>query len=143
MTREDEEQLRLLRLGHYIVAGLLALAGFFPVFHIAMGIWMLRAPEATKPNGGPPMALFAGFFILFGLLWMLTSWALAACLVVAGNSLKERRRRTFCLVVAGVAALMCMPFGTVLGVFTIILLLRPSVRDAFESGTIASEGNAG
>jgi hypothetical protein len=137
LNREDAEQLKLLSLGHYIVAGLQALFGLFPVLHLAMGIWMLRSPEVTKAKDGPPAALFAGFFIAFALVWILTSWALAACLVIAGRSLSQRRRRTFCLVVAGVAALMCMPFGTVLGVFTIIVLLRPSVRDAFE-GAITS-----
>jgi hypothetical protein len=34
-----------------------------------------------------------------------------------------------------VAALSCafMPFGTVLGVFTIVVLVRPSVKQLFES----------
>lgn len=132
LSREDAEQLRLLSLGHYVVAGLQALFGLFPIFHLAMGIWMLRSPEVTKAKDGPPAVLFATFFIIFALAWILTSWALAALLVIAGRSLAQRKRRMFCLVVATVAAMMCMPFGTILGVFTIIVLLRPSVRDAFE-----------
>ncbi len=36
----------------------------------------------------------------------------------------------FCLVMACVACLF-MPFGTVLGVFTIIVLARPSVQTLF------------
>ncbi len=37
-------------------------------------------------------------------------------------------------VAAGVTAAMCMPFGTVLGVFTILVLARPAVKAAFEAG---------
>jgi hypothetical protein len=36
----------------------------------------------------------------------------------------------YCLVVAGIECIF-MPFGTVLGVFTIIVLMRPSVRNLF------------
>src|SRR4249919_912743 len=136
LSREDAEQLKLLSIGHYIVAGLQALFGLFPIFHLAVGIWMLRSPEVAKSKDGPPAALFAGFFIIFALTWILTSWVLGALLVIAGRSLAQRKRRMFCVVVAAVAAMMCMPFGTILGVFTIIVLLRPSVRDAFEGASL-------
>jgi hypothetical protein len=37
----------------------------------------------------------------------------------------------FCLAMAGIEAALCMPLGTVLGIFTIIVLMRPSVKQAF------------
>ncbi len=141
LSREDAEQLRLLSIGHYVVAGLQALFGFFPVIHLAIGIWMLASPEVRQEKDGPPAALFAGFFIVFALLWMLVAWTMAVLLVVAGRSLAARRRRTFCLVVAALIAILCMPFGTILGVFTLVVLLRPSVRAAFE-GPAAQESSA-
>lgn len=54
-------------------------------------------------------------------------------MILAGRALAQRRRYTFCLVIAGVAC-MFMPFGTVLGVFTIIVLLRDSVKELFATG---------
>ena len=65
--------------------------------------------------------------------WMVVGWTLAVCLVVAARSLNQRKRYLFCLVIAGITAAVCMPFGTVLGVFTIIVLLRPSVKEAFQT----------
>jgi hypothetical protein len=56
---------------------------------------------------------------------------LAACIAVAGRFLSQRRRYLFCLVMACVMAALSMPFGTVLGVFTIIVLMRPTVKAAF------------
>src|SRR4051812_40953640 len=41
--------------------------------------------------------------------------------------IKERKHRTFSLVMAVVNCL-CIPFGTALGVFTLIILQRPSVK---------------
>lgn len=39
----------------------------------------------------------------------------------------------FCLIMAGIACLF-MPFGTVLGVFTIVVLTRESVREMISLG---------
>jgi hypothetical protein len=50
---------------------------------------------------------------------------------VAGRSLARRKRYLFCLIVAGTMCVMCNPLGTVLGVFTIVVLLRPSVKELF------------
>jgi hypothetical protein len=132
LSKEDEDGLRLLSLGHYIIAGFETLAGFLPSFHLAMGIWLLTSDLARSKSGGPA-ALFGGFFTLIAVTWMLVAWSLATCLVIAGRSLADRKRRTFCLVVAGAEAMLCVPFGTVLGMFTIIVLLRPAVRDVFEA----------
>jgi hypothetical protein len=45
--------------------------------------------------------------------------------------LTRRRRYTFCLVIAGLLCLW-MPFGTILGVFTLVTLTKPPVRAQFE-----------
>jgi hypothetical protein len=70
--------------------------------------------------------------MLFGGAWVLFGWTLVVCVVIAGVSLSHRKRYTFCLVVAGLEAVLCMPFGTILGVFTIIVLLRPGVKTLFD-----------
>ena len=64
----------------------------------------------------------------------LFGWAFAACVAYAGRCLNERRHYTFCMVMAGIAC-MFMPFGTILGVFTIIVLVRPSVKALFNGMT--------
>jgi hypothetical protein len=142
LTREDAEQLRLLSIGHYVVAGLQALFGFFPVIHLVIGIWMLASPEAQQGKDGAPPAIVASMFIGFALVWMLAAWTMAALLVVAGRNIAARRRRTFCLVVAAVIAVLCMPFGTILGVFSLVVLLRPSVRAAFDGPPAAGASAA-
>jgi len=85
-----------------------------------------------------PPKFFAWFFILFPSLFIITGWALAGCMVAAGRKLKRRASRTFCLVVAGIECLL-MPFGTVLGVFTIIVLMKDSVKQLFATND-ASQG---
>jgi hypothetical protein len=64
---------------------------------------------------------------------MLLGWAGAIGMLVAGWFLGRCRHYIFCLIVAGITCLF-HPFGTVLGVFTIIVLIRPSVKRLFEIG---------
>ena len=132
LSKEDKDWLRLLSLGHYVIAGLQTLVGFLPSFHLAMGLWLLTS-DVAKAKNGTPAVLFGGFFTLIAVTWMLLAWSLAACVLIAGRSLVDRKRRRFCLVVAGVEAMLCIPFGTVLGMLTIIVLLRPGGRDVFEA----------
>jgi len=57
-------------------------------------------------------------------------WIFAVIIFLTGRFLAKRKRYMFCLVIACVECLF-MPFGTVLGVFTIIVLMRPSVKELF------------
>ena len=56
--------------------------------------------------------------------------AMATCVAIAGRRLAGHRSYTFCLVIAGIECAFS-PFGTVLGVFTIVVLIRPSVKERF------------
>ena len=67
---------------------------------------------------------------LRGLCMLVIGVAYSACMALAGRYLTQHRHYIFCLVMA---ALSCafFPFGTVLGVFTIIVLQKDSVRQLF------------
>jgi hypothetical protein len=127
---DDAQHLKLLSIFHYVVAGITALIGCFPILHLGFGIAILTGhfkPQPHDPVGDSVMAwLFTG---IAGVM-IAMMWSIAIVMLCAARFLQRRRRYTFCLVVAGLECLM-MPYGTVLGVFTIIVLLRPSVRQLF------------
>ena len=75
-------------------------------------------------------AFFGWLFIVLAGTMMILGFALAICIFLAGRSLACRRHYMFCLVAAGVECTF-MPFGTILGVFTIIVLQKPSVKELF------------
>lgn len=124
----EEDHLKILSIFHYVVAGLAALFSLFPVMHIIMGTMMVLG-KFERPSE-PPTDVFGWFFIGMGLFLMLGGLTFAACYAFAGHCLARRRYYTFCLVMAGIGC-MFFPFGTVLGVFTIIELQNPSVRQLF------------
>ncbi|HAL23502.1 MAG TPA: hypothetical protein DCP40_12360 [Stenotrophomonas sp.] len=136
LTAEDSNHLRLLSIFHYVVAGLAAVFALIFVFHIVMGVLMLNGTLPMNSNGQATSLQeqrFMGWmFIVMGGGIVSCGLALAACIAWAGRCLQQRRRYLLCLVVAGVSCLFT-PFGTVLGVFTLIVLLRPQVKAAFEA----------
>jgi hypothetical protein len=134
---QDVEHLRLLSIFHYIMAGLGALCSFFPAIYLVMGIAML-AGWMEGDKGEPAPAIVGWIFVAIGVIVMLFGFAYSALLALAGRFLSRRKHRTFCFVMAGLSLLFA-PVGTALGVFTIIVLMRDSVRLLFEQGP---EGSA-
>jgi len=122
---KDEEHLRLLSIFHYVVGGIAGFFACFPVIHLIMGIAMLTGSF----KGGPPPVIGL-LFIMMALVIMTLGWTLAICLIVSGRYLARRKHYKFCFAIACVSCLL-MPHGTVLGVFTIIVLMRPSVKELF------------
>jgi hypothetical protein len=140
--KQDEEHLRLLSIFHYVVAGLAALFALFPIFHLIFGIFMILAPQKFGGHGQeqPPLALMGWFFVIFASMFITLGWTIAALILTTGRFLARRRHYTFCLVMAGMECLF-MPFGTVLGVFTILVLVRESVKQLFGANLPATSAN--
>ena len=129
---QDEEHLRLLSIFHYVVGGITALFACFPFIHLAVGIGLISGAFPTGPGQESP-PLWAGWlFIVIASVMIFIGWALAVAVLVAGKFFGRHDHYMYCFVVAAIECLL-MPFGTVLGVFTIIVLSRPSVKALFQS----------
>ena len=138
---QDLEHLRLLSIFHYVLAGFGFLFSLFPVIYLVMGGLMLTGhlPEsADMPEGSEQQ--FVGWILLaVGAGMMLVGLVFATGLLLAGKFLAARRHHTFCLVLAALSC-FCMPLGTILGVFTLVVLSRDSVRTLFEGPQAAVAG---
>jgi hypothetical protein len=130
----DEEHLKLLSIFHYVVAGIGALCACFPVFHLAFGIVMIVAPQTFASKGDAPPAFIGWLITTFAAAFIIVGWIVAVCIFLAGRFLAQRRHYQYCLVMAGIECIF-MPFGTVLGVFTIMVLMRPPVKELFKTRT--------
>ena len=141
---QDAEHLRLLSIFHYIVAGLAALFSFFPLLYTTVGaIFIFVARHGTpKPGEELPPEFIGWIFAVIGSLLFLLGIAIAICILIVGCSLAKHTRYWFAFVMPCIECLF-IPFGTILGVFTIIVLSRESVKTLFsttagEQGTTAS-----
>jgi len=134
----DREHLQLLAIFHYVVAGLALLGTAFVFLHYMIMRTVFMNPQfwqkAQQNQPGPPFdpqgffKIIVFVYLLFGLCFVLA----AVANVLSGIFLSKRKNRMFSLVVAGLDCLQ-VPFGTLLGVFTIVVLVRPSVVELYES----------
>jgi hypothetical protein len=131
----DEEQLRLLALGYVVSAVLSALFSLFGLLYLGMGLLMQTAISAMPASAGahnqPPPAAFFWIFGIFGFLMFAFSVAIAALQFRTAWCLKRRRGKMLCTISAAISCLF-IPYGTLLGVFSFIVLGRKSVVALFE-----------
>ena len=124
--------LKLLSIGYYIQGGIAvfyALIMFcYLIFMGAIFAAILNSQPASQQNQIPPglLPLIGTIVTAFALL----GFAGAACLLYAGYALRRNRHRTFILVMA-VLNCLAIPYGTVLGIFTFMVLQRPVAKQMF------------
>jgi hypothetical protein len=95
-VNQDTEQLRLLAIFHYVVAGLAALSSFFPLLYTAVGtifIFVARHPAAAGPKPGEelPPEFLGWIFAVVGSLFFLLGIAMAICILITGQCLSRRK----------------------------------------------------
>lgn len=128
--KQDAEHLQLLSVFHYVVGALMILAACIPIIHLILGLIMIYAPEKLDAHAEEIPKFVGLMFVGIASVIIVAGWAVGALVLYAGHCLSQRKSRTFCLVIAGIMCLF-MPLGTVLGIFTLVVLMRPSVAALF------------
>jgi hypothetical protein len=126
--RRDRDHLKLLVVFHFVFAGLALVGMGFLCVHYAImhtffsnpGIWKSQQQDIPIKTF---LDAFIWFYLFMGVL-LLTGLVLN---VLSAFFLAQKRHRLFSLVIGGLNCLQ-IPFGTALGIFTIVVLSRDSVR---------------
>ena len=125
----DAEHLKLLRWGYFISAGLSACFSVFGLLYAGVGAFIANVP--VKAGQHAPPEHLGLFFAILGISLTVIMLSVAAVKLRVAKALRERNHRTLCYVVA-VLALFGVPFGTFLGIATLLVLSRPSVANLFD-----------
>ena len=136
--KEDADHLNLLAIFHFIVAGL-ALLGLLVISIQYMFLHTLLEhpfsvtvyshpgdPGTIVPQPFAPFGVFHWIYLIIGLICV----AMGILNLISGFCILARKNRTFSIVVSSINCLQ-IPFGAVLGAFTIMVLLRESVRELY------------
>ena len=127
---QDAQHLQLLAIFHYVCAGMIALFSCFPLIYLILGLMVVFNPQSFGPGNDFPPRIFGWLFVLIPGVFILLGWIFAASLAWSGRCLQRHTRHLLCTVVACITCLF-IPIGTVLGVCTLIVLMRPSVKALF------------
>jgi hypothetical protein len=157
------ERLRLLAIGFYVKGAVGAVFVSFLLFHFVFLLGLSLMPESAwnpspKPattiksvsvspspspsprpvNQGPPVVMLRVFAGVIGVI-ILLGWAFGGLTIYAGRCVHKRTHRLFIFIMA---SLNCpfIPWGTLLGIATFMMLQTPLARREFGLGNdIADE----
>jgi hypothetical protein len=137
LVDRDTEHLYLLSIFQYAAAGVTALVGSFPLFHVAMGAMMFFLPDSMPSSGKDAFPREVGlFFMGIGLAFVTAGWTLATSHFLIARFLRQKRHFWFCVVASAISSFACMFSSGIVGIASLVILLRPGVRDLFEGQTI-------
>ena len=132
---QDQEHLKLLSLFHYIIGGLGFFFSLFPIIHVIVGYLAIVSPSSLgSESGDTPPEFFGWMFLIVGLVFILIGFICSACIVLSGKYIKHRKNYLFSFVIACIQCVF-FPFGTALGIFTIVVLSKDSVKQLYGINT--------
>ena len=127
-----EHDLKLLSIGYYIQAGI---AGFYSLFVLAYASFLgtifrvvSRKLEEKGQQGIPPVFVSLAATVIGIVLILVIVYTL--CLFLAGQWIVRHRNRLFIYVIGAITCL-AIPYGTVLGIFTFMVMQRPTAQMLF------------
>jgi len=130
--KKDAEHIKLLSIFHFVFAGLALLGIAFLFLHYFMMHTIFSNPALwkTQKDMAPPpqfiLDVFVWFYVFMGAAMVIAG----AANVLSGVFLRQKKHRVFSMVIGGLNCLQ-IPFGTALGVLTIVVLSRDSVRELY------------
>lgn len=125
----DSEHLRILPIVYWVLAALDIFISLYGLIYVGLGGMMVLLPwDEAAPDAPPPF--FGWYFLALGVGFMVFFIGSGVLKILAGVWMRRRTHRTAILVVAGISCLS-WPFGIVAGIFTFIVMMRPSVTALF------------
>jgi hypothetical protein len=150
------ERLRLLSLACYIRGAIIAAFSSFFLIYVAFmfGITMVPdsawannsaakvsptpsaytwspSPSPTPASGAPPKALFRIMAAIFG-FFVLVGWTIGGLTAYAGWCIHKRKRKVLIYIAAAFNCFF-IPYGTLLGIATIIVMSSPGAQLEFQN----------
>ncbi|HAV12681.1 MAG TPA: hypothetical protein DCX06_04170 [Opitutae bacterium] len=133
----DLGHLKLLAIFHYVVGAFSILSIGFFALHFLLMRSMFQHPQAWQSGEGVEMSPmpavpeeFMMIMVVFYLVGGLFSLAAGVLMILSGLYIQKLKNRTFSIVMAAISCAF-FPFGTLLGVFTLIKLTTASVKDLY------------
>ena len=131
LVDQDQEHLRLLKIGYYVLSALGAgMTALFLLYISFFGVIFTSVLPNQHDANAPDPKLMGIIFIAVAFVVLLAGATGAFLTFYTARSIAERKRWTFVVVVA---ALCCFqfPIGTAVGVFSLMVMTRPSVKLLF------------
>jgi hypothetical protein len=133
---KDIDHLKLLGIFHLIWGVLSILFGLaFGILYIALG-----ASKNVEISGNLPAGTAQQIFIVIGVVVMVISAIYGIMMIMAGGMFRKQRGYGFCFFIS-ILDLFGFP-SLILGIFALMVLVRPTVKELFKGGGVLPSGTS-
>jgi len=123
--------LKILSICYYVQAGVLAFYSLIMLGYSVFVVTLLKMiQQSPQVREGELPSWVTSFLSLILLGMFVVCLGFGICQFLTGRWLTRHQCRLFCQIVAGLGCL-AIPYGTVLGIFTFVVLNRPEARRLF------------
>ena len=131
----DEEHLKLLNLFHFIKGGITVTFSFIGLLYFLFLGFVIKMDSRFNMHSdsfseGLPAQVFPYLFIIGGVIVLLVL-LFGILQLVSGYYLRRKEYRLFSFII-GIIEILEVPYGTILGLMTLIVLSRDSVKRKYE-----------
>ncbi len=130
VDRSNSDLISIVSIFHYVLGGFQMLFSLIGFVYVAMGILMVTGVLDSAKGESPPAELgwiFTGVGVVFVLIFL----AIGFFTIRTGINMSRRKHRTFCIVIDAILCMM-IPFGTIVGIFGLVLLSKSETAKEFE-----------
>ena len=130
VKKADSDKLLIVSIFHYVIAAFQMFFSLAGLIYITMGILIANGTmEASKTTTAPPVEM-GWIFIVLGAILVTVFFTMSILTLKTGINISKRKHRTFCIVIDSILCLW-VPFGTLVGIFGLVLLTKPEMALEF------------
>lgn len=136
-TNTSSQNLELITIFHYVVSAVIFLKGMTAFMFMGIGaiaMVTVMQQEGPDPPAAAAMGLIGIIFFVIPIFFSAVTATIGTAVLIAGRRIAKRTHLTYCQIIAGLECL-CFPYGTVLGVFTLIALTRDDIKTQFQDNS--------
>jgi ABC-type phosphate transport system permease subunit len=140
---KDLDHLKLLGIFHYIWGGLSLLGGLFiGAYFLIIGFVLMSSPPSSTSEDSPSQSVVGGIMIGAGVVLFLIVVIYGILTLMAGGKYRKHQGGYwFCFILAIVTLIIGGIPGIVLGIFSLIVLSRDSVKALFRGQSLPGTGS--
>lgn len=132
-NQSNSQTLDLLSIFHYVLSALIYLKGAVAFIFMGIGSIAVAGILADQPDDMIPGLIALGvIFFAAPMLFLTITWTVATLVLFAGRRISKRTNLSYCQIIAGLECI-CIPFGTILGIITLINLTKPEAKESFNT----------
>ncbi len=130
VVKPDNDLLSIVSIFHFVLGGFQMLFSLIGLIYLGMGI-LIASGELESAKGTPPPAEIGWIFGAVGIVFTLVFLTIGLLAIKTGTNIRKRKNRTFCIVIDSILCMM-IPLGTIVGIFGLVLLMKPENAGQFE-----------